>query len=117
MQRAEEFHLHGRRDIADFVEEERTAIGILELADLAGVRAGESALFVSEEFGLDQRFGNGRAVDRDEAVILAGTVVMQGGGDEFFTRSGLTANQDGGVDARELVDDAEDFLRSRCFDR
>ena len=48
LQHAQHFRLQGRRHIADFIEKQRAAIALLELADAAPIRAGECAFFVSE---------------------------------------------------------------------
>ena len=44
----EELYLRGEVDLRDFVEEERSAAGRLELADLHPVCAGERAFLVAE---------------------------------------------------------------------
>ena len=71
LEHAEELHLHGRRDLADLVEEERAAVGLLEAADAPLVRAGERALLVAEELALEERLGERRAVERDEGRLRA----------------------------------------------
>ncbi len=63
--------------VADLVEEDRAAVGLHELADLAPVGAGERALLVTEELGLDQLLGDRRRVDPDE---LADGPDPKGGG-------------------------------------
>src|SRR5207344_1135249 len=49
--------------VADFVEEDRPAVGLLELPHLLLGGAGERAFLVAEQLGLDQIFRNGGAVD------------------------------------------------------
>ena len=44
----QDFGLSGGRHIADFIEKERAAVGLLELADALAVRAGERSLLVPE---------------------------------------------------------------------
>ena len=56
----------GHRHLADLVEEESAAAGRLELAARALGRAREGAALVAEELALEERLGDGRAVDRDE---------------------------------------------------
>jgi hypothetical protein len=46
--------------LADLVEEERAAVGLLEAADAAAVGAGEGALLVAEELGLEERLRDRR---------------------------------------------------------
>ena len=55
--------------IADLVEEERAAIGELELADALLQRTGERALLVAEQRALDEIARNRRHVHGDERTI------------------------------------------------
>ena len=66
LERAQDLGLQRQRQVADLVEEQRAAMRQLELARLARDRAGERALLVAEELGLEQRLGNRGAVDGDE---------------------------------------------------
>src|SRR5258706_42002 len=66
LQHAQELGLHLRRDVADLVEEEGPAGGLLEQAPPGGVRAGERSLLVAEELALEEALGQRRAVDRQE---------------------------------------------------
>ena len=52
----------------DLVEEQRAARGLLDAADLGRDRAGERALLVAEQLGLEELLGQRRAVDRDERL-------------------------------------------------
>src|SRR5262245_59685425 len=76
LQYAQELHLRGRRHLAELVEEQSAAIRELEAALAAIGRAGERAFFVAEDLALQQRFGNRRAVDRDELERRAGAELM-----------------------------------------
>ena len=55
LQHAQQLDLRRQVDVADLVEKQRAAFGQLEPALLARLRAGERALLVAEELGLDQR--------------------------------------------------------------
>ena len=68
---AEELHLEVQRQLADLVEEERAAVGLLEEAAAVGRRVGERALLVAEELALEEVLGDGAAVDGDERRALA----------------------------------------------
>ena len=48
LQHAQELHLHGGRDVADLVEEERSPFGELDAPRLSRHRSRERAFFVSE---------------------------------------------------------------------
>ena len=63
--------LHPQAHLPHFVEEERAAVRRLELADLVAICAGEAALDVPEQLGLEQRLGQPGAVDRDERTATA----------------------------------------------
>jgi hypothetical protein len=69
-QHAQQARLQVERHVADFVQEQRAAIGLLEAAAAHGLRAGEGAALVAEQFGLQQVLGNGRGVDGDEGPLL-----------------------------------------------
>ncbi len=59
LQHAQQARLHRQRHVADLVEEQRAAVGLLDAADGAFLaRAGEGAADVAEELGLDQVLGN-----------------------------------------------------------
>src|SRR3546814_3545640 len=67
LQHTKQFYLHVGRHIADFVEEDRAAVGRLEPA-LAGLeRTGERALFMTEQLRFQKLARNGPAVHGDEA--------------------------------------------------
>ena len=55
LQHAQQLHLNGRTDLADLIEKQRAAVGQFESAFLAGIRAGEGALLISEQFGFEKR--------------------------------------------------------------
>jgi len=63
---------HGlQRDghVADLVKEERAAVSLLDESNCATTpRAGECAVSIAEELGLDQAFGKGGAIDGDEGA-------------------------------------------------
>ena len=72
LQRAQQLHLQVERQLADLVEEERAAVGRLELAGPRRDGAGEGALHVPEELTLDEVLGDGAAVDDDERPVRRG---------------------------------------------
>ena len=92
LQDAEELDLHRRRRLADLVEEDRAAVGLVEQPALLADGAGERAALVAEELGLEQRLGEGAAVDRDELPAAAG-VVVDGAGDQLLAGARLAGDQ------------------------
>ena len=97
LQDAQHLGLRLRAHVADFVEEDRAAVGHLELADLLLGRAGERAALVAEEFGLDQFLRNGRAVDLHESLARPQAVAMDGARDQFLADAALAEDQHGRV--------------------
>src|SRR5690606_21593549 len=77
LERAEELHLHARRDLGDLVEEERALVRELEAPGLARHRAGEGAALVAEELGLEELGGDGRAIHADEGLLGPARVLVQ----------------------------------------
>jgi hypothetical protein len=66
LQDAQELHLHGRRHLAELVEEECAAASGDEEARLIARRSAERAAAVAEELCLEERLRERAAVDRDE---------------------------------------------------
>ena len=71
LQHAQQLDLRRRHHLGDLVEEQRAAVRELEAAQPPLDGAGERALLVAEELALEQRFRDGRAVDRDERLVDA----------------------------------------------
>src|ERR1044071_4691617 len=93
LQHAQDFRLHAESELADLVEKNRYHVGELELSELARRRAGERALLVSEEFILDQRLWNRRAVDRHERAVAPRRELMNRAREQFFPRARLSLQQ------------------------
>ena len=58
LEHAQQAGLRLERHVADLVEEQRAALGLLEAALRALLRAGEGALLVAEQLALDQLAGD-----------------------------------------------------------
>src|SRR5687767_10496729 len=75
---AQHLRLRLRAHVADFVEKDGSAVGLLELADLLLGRAGERTFLVAEQLRLDQLLRNRRAVHLNEALPASEAVAMDG---------------------------------------
>ena len=111
LQHAQNLGLNRGAHVADFVEEQAAAIGLLEAADALPIGARERALFVAEQFGFEQRLGQRRAVHLDEVPRSAQRVVMDRARDQLLARARFAANQHRRVALRHLADDAEHALQ------
>ena len=100
---AQQLGLQARVHLADFVEQQRAAIGFLELADAPRDGAGERALLVAEQFGFQQVLRNRRAIDADERLVGARGFAVDVARQHFLARAAFAGDQDRGVAARHLV--------------
>ena len=115
LQDAQQLRLHGRRHLADLVEEERAAVGHFELALLLRERAGEGAALVAEQLRLQQRLRQRRAVDGDEGSLAARAVLVQGARGQLLARARLAAHEHRGVGRRDARDELVDALDGRAL--
>src|SRR5262249_46182466 len=86
LKQPEEFHLDGRRDFADLVQEQGAAFGELDATGLARRRAGERALLVAEELALEQVVREGRAMHLHEGPARTRAALVQRSRDELLAR-------------------------------
>ena len=66
--------------------------------------AGESALFVSKQFGRDQVAGDGGAVDAHKRAVRTVRVLVNSAGNQLFAGTSFARNQNRGVGVRNLGD-------------
>src|SRR5207247_8469108 len=79
--------------VADFVQEERAAVGELELPAAARERAREGALLVAEQLGLDQLVRDRGAVDLDERLLAPRRPGVDGAGHQLLAAAVLAPDQ------------------------
>ena len=101
---AQQQALHAQRHLADLVEEQRAAVGHLELALLVAVGAGEAALDVAEQLRLEQRLGQAGAVDGDERPRRADAVGVHRARHQFLAGAALAGDQHLGFGAGGPLD-------------
>ena len=97
LDRAEDLRLRPRRHVADLVEEERPAVGLLPLALAVLEGARERPLHVAEELALDELLGDRGAVDLDERARGARRGAVQRPRDELLARPALAGDEDARV--------------------
>src|SRR5438093_6234747 len=76
LEHPQQFDLRAQAQVADFIEEEGAVIRLLKAADTASVCPGERAALMAKQFTLQQRFRDGRAIDRDERLRRATAVLV-----------------------------------------
>ena len=110
---AQQARLQLRRHVADLVEKQRAALGLLEAAAAQGLRAGEGAALVAEQLGLEQVLGHRRGVDGDERLRRTGAVPVQRPRDQLLAGAGLAGDQHRGTRLRQPPDGAKHLLHRR----
>ena len=78
---------------SDFVEKQRSLVGLFEQPLFVLRRTRETAGAVAEEFAFEQLFGEGRAVDRHECLSGARPGLVDRLREDLLARSGLAGEQ------------------------
>ena len=103
LQHAQQLDLHGQRHVADFIQEQRAAVGQFKTPGAAGDGAGECALLMAEQFAFEQLGGNRPAVNGHKGRVTAFGVVMQVARDHFLAGPRLAQDQHTGVGVGHLL--------------
>ena len=114
LRHAQQLGLQRRRHLGDFIQKNRAAVRLLKPADALGVRAGERALFVPEQFAFQQRFGNGGAVDLDQRPRRARTPGVNDIGHHFLAHAAFAGDEHAGFGRRNQRGVAEHGLHERA---
>ena len=93
LKRSQDLGLSAQTHVADLIQEQRAAVGLLELSPFHGRRAAEGAAFVSEQLALDQGLRNRGTVHRHKGPIHPGAMLMDGPGHQFLARSIFSTDQ------------------------
>ncbi len=105
---AEELGLKGEGEGGDLVEEEGAVVGELDLAGAGLGGAGEGAFFATEEFRLDEVFGEGGAVEADVGLGGAAAEGDESAGDELFAGAAFATDEDVDAGVGNLLDGVVD---------
>ncbi len=112
-QHTQQARLQVERHVADFIEKERAALGLLEAAAPLGLCAREGAALVAEQLGLQQVLGDGGGVDGHEGAARHGRVLVQRARHQFLARARLARDQHRDLALAEPADGAKDVLHGR----
>ncbi len=96
--------LQGGLHLADFVEHQRAAVGLLEFPDPGGGRAGERSALVSEELAFEQLRRKRGTVHLHERPVPAGGALMNRPRHQLLADPALPSNQHGDVAVGNLLD-------------
>jgi hypothetical protein len=84
LQHTEQFNLHIKPHVANFVEEQSAAVRFFKPANPPRMSTGKAPSFMTKEFGLDQLGRDCPAIECDKGLGMPGALVMDGAGNEFF---------------------------------
>ena len=76
-QHPQQANLQVRRHVADLVQKQRAALGLLESPATRVLRAGERTALVPEQFGFEQVLGDSRGIDGHERAARPRAVPVQ----------------------------------------
>ena len=109
LQRAQHLGLGREAHVSDLVEEQRAAVGLLELPGPVRRRAGKAPLQVPEQLAFDQLGGNGRAVDLDERAPPARAERVDRARHQLLARAVLAGDEHAGGRGGDLLDALDHF--------
>ena len=110
LQDTQQLALEFERHFADFIQEQRAAIGQLESADTVLHRSRKGATDVAEEFALEQFARDGGAVHTHERGRCARAAVVDGAGDQFLACARFSEDEHVGVGGSHHFDLGEHLL-------
>ena len=109
LQDAQHLRLRGETHVANLVEKQRPAVGLLELARAVGDRSGKRALDVTEQLTLDQLARDRRTVHLHKRPLRARRLRVHRARDELLTGPVFSGNQH----ARRRFSHERNFFRHR----
>jgi hypothetical protein len=95
LQDAQQLHLERGRRFADFIQENRAALRLLEQSPRVVDGAGERAAGVAKQLRLQKRLGQRATVDRHERPGRAAAVAMDGPRDQLLAGAAAADDQHG----------------------
>ena len=110
---AQQLWLQRQRHIADLVEKQRAAFGLIHAAQLVFDRAGEGAFLVPEQFAFQQLGRQRRTVDRNELFLRTRTAMMDQACRHAFAGTALAEEQHGGIGIGDLAQGFQQLLHRR----
>ena len=117
LQHPQQLDLQVDRHALDLVEEQRAAVGMLDLADPPLVGTGEGVRLVAEYLAVEQVLRQAAAVQRDEGMLVAPAVVVEAARHQLLAGAGLAEDQHVGRGVADVGDQlAQRLDRRRAAD-
>ena len=115
LQDPQNLRLDHQRDVADFIQKDRAATGLLELSDPPCRGAGEGARLVAKKLAFQQGLRDGRAVDDHQRHLISPAVLINRACHQFLARARLAADEYGGVGCGDSADRLVELLHGRTL--
>ena len=106
---AQKLGLRFASHLRNFVEEDRAAVRALEKSLLPTVRASKSALFMTKQVALDQRFRNRGAIDGNVRTVPARRELVNELSRDLFSGPAFTGDQDRYIRGGDTFDQAHEL--------
>jgi len=104
----QQLDLEDRAGIANLVEKDGAAIGLLKAATAVLIGAAEGAALVAEELGLEQLVGQRTAVFDDESLVGTSAAIVDGTREHFLAGPRFTTDQDRQMEGCDALDEIAD---------
>ncbi len=111
----EQLHLHSGRYVANFVQKDGAPLGIFKFTDLGAGCTSKCSLFVTEQLGFQQGFGQRTTIYADKRSVFSGAVEMDSFGDQFLADTGFAGNKHPGIGGGDFLYQIVDDLHFMIF--
>src|SRR5579883_21578 len=112
---AQQLRLEARVHLADLVEQQGPAVGLLELADAARDGAGEGALLMPEKLRFEEVLRNRGAIHRDEALLGAPALAVDEAGENLLAGAAFAGEKNACLRRRHLLGEAQRLFHRRVL--
>ncbi len=113
LKKPQKLYLNRRREFADLVQEQGSAVCAFDHSPALHVRACKRALFMAEQFALQQIFGNRIAIDGHKRSLLTRTAPMDGGRRHFLAGAAFPQQEHRRVGRGHFADECKGRLHLR----
>ncbi len=109
-QNAQQACLQIKRHVANFIQEQRATLGLLEAAAPLRLRAGEGTAFMAKQFGFEQVFRDRCGIDGDKWPFGDGRMLVQRTRHQFLARARFTRDEHRDLALAQPADGSEHVL-------
>src|SRR5580704_16709949 len=114
LQDAQELRLQLERNVADFIQKQRSLVRQLNPPNLLSDCTREGAAFVAKQFAFEQATGDRGAVYFYERPVPSWAAIVNGARNEFLARAGLSQEEHGGIAWGHHVDHIQNLLEGKA---